>query len=162
MPFQSTVKNQPAPAIAGDFASANPRSSVLAGEGQFIVAAAGAVVGRFAWADANGVVTNVSQAGAPTGFVHREMQAAITTWLGDSSMAIPQGSPITLMNEGDFWAKTSGTAAAIGNKVFASNTDGSIKCAAAGATVAGYTETNFVVRSAAADGELFKMTTYGK
>lgn len=160
MSFQTTINRQPAPAVAGDFASANPRASVIAGESALIVGTGGVLVGSFAWADANGVVTNAGAA-APTGFVHREMQAAITTWLAESGMVVPAGSIITLMGEGDFWAKTVGSAAAVGNKVFASNTTGAIKCGAAGATIAGYTETRFTVRSVAADGELFKMTTWG-
>ena len=48
MPFQSVVNVQPAPAIAGDFASANPRWNVLAGPGVLVCGAAGVTVGRFA------------------------------------------------------------------------------------------------------------------
>ena len=33
MPFQQQVNIMPAPAVAGDFASANPRASVLNGPG---------------------------------------------------------------------------------------------------------------------------------
>lgn len=159
MPFQNQVNQQWAPAVEGDFASANPRATVLAGPGGLVVGAAGATVGRFGWADANGNVTN-SGTGAPTGFIHREQQALITTFLAEASMVMPQGLPITLYKAGDFWVKT-GTTATVGQKVFASTTDGSIQTAAAGSTVASYVETNFYVDSAGNAGELIKIGTWG-
>lgn len=169
MGFQTTVNQYPAPAQAGDFASANPRWSVLATQGTLVAGAGGAVVGRFAWADANGNVTNAGT-GAPTGFVHREMQALITQWLGAASITIPQGVQMTLMNEGDFWVTNTVTTTSIANprlKAFASLTDGSVQFAAAGTTVAGYVETNFVLGGfsqggTGAIGELVKITTGGK
>ncbi len=159
MGFQKTINIQPAPAVEGDFASANPRASVLAGPNALIADAAGVTVGRFAWADSDGLVTNAGT-GAPTGFVHREQQALITQWLGETSMLVPEGLPITLHNEGDFWAKTL-TVATVGQKVFASLTTGEVKTDAAGATVAGYVETIFKVGSSGAANELIKITTWG-
>lgn len=139
MGFQTTINQQPAPAIEGDFASANVRMSVLATAGTLTAGAAGATVGRFAWADANGVVLNAGQ-GAPSGFVHREMQALITVWLGASSMLIPGGVQMSLLNEGDFWVKNTVNTCSIANprlKAFASLLDGSVQFAAAGATASG-------------------------
>lgn len=159
MGFQKTINIQPAPAVEGDFASANPRASVLAGPNAFIADTAGVTVGRFAWADADGKVANAGS-GAPTGFVHREQQALITEWLGATSMLVPEGLPITLHNEGDFWVKTL-TVATVDQKVFASLTTGEVKTDAAGATVAGYVETTFKVGSAGAANELIKITTWG-
>ena len=95
MGFQQQVNPQPAPAVEGDFASANPRASVLAGPGTLYAGVNGVTVGRFAWADANGAVSN-SGAGAPTGFVHRELQALITAFLGQTSMLITPGMMVTL------------------------------------------------------------------
>lgn len=158
MSFQTTVNITPAPAVAGDFASANPNASVLAGPGAFVAGTGGANVGLFGWADTNGLVTNAGS-GVPTGFIHRDMQALITTWLAEASMNIPAGQPVTLMSAGDFWAQTL-TVATVGQKVFASNTDGTIKTGAAGATIAGYTETKWFVGSAAAANELVKITTW--
>lgn len=158
MSFQTVVNTTPAPAVAGDFASANPNANVLAGPGDFVAGTGGANVGVFGWADANGLVTNAGS-GVPTGFIHRDFNALITTWLGEASMNIPAGQPVTLMSAGDFWAKTL-TAATIGQKVFAGNTDGSIKTGAAGATIAGYTETKWYVGSVAAVNELTKITTW--
>jgi hypothetical protein len=159
MPFQTSINAQQATAVEGDFASANPRASVVAGEGSLVTGTGGVTVGRFGWADANGVVLNAG-AGAPTGFVHREMQALITAYLGASSMVVPAGMPITLMSAGDFWAKTL-TVATIGQKVFTSNTTGDVKTGAAGATITGYTETKWFVDSAAAANELIKISTWG-
>jgi hypothetical protein len=68
----------------------------------------------------------------PTGFVHREQQALITAWLGSSSMAVPVGLPVTLMNGGDFWAKFAAGATA-GQKAYASYADGSLSSGVTGA-----------------------------
>jgi hypothetical protein len=163
MTFQSQVNVQPAPAVAGDPASANPRMSVINGAGAFVADTNGAVVGAFAWADAatNTKVTNAGT-GAPTGFVGRSQQGLITAYLTDNGMTIPVGMPVTLYSEGDFWVKNtnSSAASAVGNKAFASNTTGAIQFAAAGATVAGYTETKFYAMSVGAAGELVKISSY--
>lgn len=158
MGFQKQVYIEPAAAVAGDFASSNPRSTVLAGPGALVADTAGVTVGRFAWADATGKVTNAGS-GVPTGFVHREQQGVITIWLAEATMFIPAGLGVTLHNGGDFWVATK-TAATLGQKIFASNTDGTVSTAAAGATVAGHTETNMFVGSAGAIGALIKMTSY--
>lgn len=158
MTFQTQVQLQQAPAVAGDFASNNPRAVLLAGEGALVAGASGAVVGRFAWA-VNGVVSNAGS-GKPQGFIHRENQALITAWLAERSNAIPQGLPLTIHVAGDFWAQTL-TNATVGQKVYASLTTGEVKTDAAGATVAGYIETNWNVASAASANELIKITTWG-
>lgn len=132
MPFQTTLYQQPPLAVEGDFASANPRASVLAGEAALVADPLGLTVGKFAWLSGN-TARNFG-AGLPAGFVHRELQAAITQWLGASSMVIPAGLPVTLMNEGDFWAKC-GNIFTAGQKAFADLGNGSISAAAAGATV---------------------------
>ena len=159
MSFQTTVNTVPAPAVAGDFASANPRATVAAGPGTLVAGTGGATVGKFAWADSSGNVTNAGS-GVPTGFIHRDMQALITAYLGSASMVIPAGLPVTVFKAGEFWAQTL-TAATIGQKVFASNTDGSVKTGAAGATITGYTETGWYVDSAANANELVKISTWG-
>lgn len=159
MGFQTSINIQQAPGVEGDFASANPRATVLAGEGALVAGEGGATVGRFAWADADGQVTNAG-AGAPTGFIGRHMQAVITEWLGEASMLIPDGVAMALYNEGDFWVKSS-TVATVGQKVFANNATGAIATGAAGATVADHTETRWTVKSPAAVGELLKISTWG-
>jgi len=156
MGFQTAVYDQPNPAVAGDFASSNPRSTVLAGPEGISAGANGLTVGLFAWV-ANGLATNAGS-GAPQGFVHREQQALITTFLAEATMLIPAGLPVMLHNSGDFWAQT-GTTATVGQKVFASNTTGQIQTGAAGATIAGYTETNWYVKTAGAANSLIKIST---
>lgn len=135
MGFQTQVNINQAPAVAGDFASANPRATALAGAGALVAGAGGVVVGRFAWIDeTDGVTVNSFGrfTGAPSGFVHREQQALITTYLAESGNAIPAGFPVTLHNEGDFFATVGGsTAATIGAAVYASYADGSIQIGSA-------------------------------
>ena len=58
MPFQKVVNSYQAPAVAGDFASTNPNASMLAGEGALVAGDSGVTVGVFAWADADGKVSN--------------------------------------------------------------------------------------------------------
>lgn len=132
--FQSVVNTDPAYAIEGDFASANPRASLLAGIGALTAAAVGVVVGKFARAkNSDGTVTN-GDPGAPSriGFVHRDQPAIITAWLGGATMLVPSGQPVTLFDAGDFWCRfTAG--ATIGQKVYASYADGSAIAGAAGA-----------------------------
>jgi len=142
MGFQTSVKLQPAPAVEGDFASTNPRASVLAGESQIVAGASGVTVGKFAWLDAAGnKAYSYGQIGqAPNGFVARTHQALITTYLAEAGVVIPAGFPVTMFNSGDFWAKVTGaTGATIGASVYATYADGSITigAAATGAVVTG-------------------------
>lgn len=158
--FQTRVNTYPAPAIEGDWASANPETTAINPiEATLISGPSGLTVGRFAWVDASGVATNAGT-GTPAGFVRRGFNALITAFLGETSNVIVAGQPVNLFNNGDFWARTA-TNATIGQKVFASLTDGSIKTAAAGATVSGYIETKWAVASAASANELIKITAWG-
>lgn len=143
--FQTSVGVVPAPAVEGDFASANPRFTVDAGQGALVAGAAGVTIGRFAWASYQGIdndgapaVVNSFGAGAPTGFVHREMQGLITLFLTSNGYTVPAGKEITLFNGGDFWVKNNGTTAAIpGQKCYANNSTGAASFAAAGGTGTG-------------------------
>lgn len=157
MGFQKQVYIEPAVAVEGDFASANPRATVLAGPGELVAGEDGVTVGRFAWADVDGIVSNAGT-GTPTGFVHRNQQGVITIWLQEASMIIPEGLGLVLHNLGDFFARTT-TIAAVGQKVFANNEDGSIATAPAGATVADHTETSWFVGSAGAANTVIKITS---
>lgn len=137
--FQQQVNAQQAPAVAGDFASANPRSVVLAGEGALVCGVGGVTVGKFAWIDDDNktVVNHGTATRAPDGFVHREQQGLITNYLGESSMNVPEGFAVTLMNEGDFFALVTGTTAATrGAAVYATYADGSITIGSAAGGVA--------------------------
>jgi hypothetical protein len=156
MPFQKSVNTYPAPANAGDFASSNPRASVVSPESGFVAATGGVTVGRFAWA--TGTTVANTGAGAPTGFVHRDQQASITTYLAESGNAVLQGQPVTLMSIGDYWFTANTNAAVVGQKVFAKLTDGSTQTGAAGAIISGFVETPFVVSQACLTGELAVMS----
>ena len=163
MGFQNLVNRQPAPAVEGAIASANPRASMLAGDSALVSGANGVTVGRFAFArNDNGQVGNVDP-GAPyrVGFVGLSNPVLITAWLGGASMLLQPGIEVTLFVEGDFWGRFVSGAAVIGQKVFASLTDGTLKSAAAGASVAGSIETNWFVLSACLTGELAKISTRG-
>jgi hypothetical protein len=132
--FQKTVNLTPAPAVAGDFASSNPRATVLAGPGGFVAGALGVTVGKFAWVDDDGVTVQSfgTATKAPNGFVHREQQALIQTYLSESSVNIPQGFPVTLHNQGDFWATLTGAnAATIGSAIYADYDTGNVTAVAA-------------------------------
>lgn len=128
MGFPRQVNVQAAPAVAGDFCDANPRSTVDAGQGSFVAGASGLVIGAFAWVDAlTNRIANSFGAGAPTGFVQRDQQALITAYLADNSMVIPPGYPCTLFNAAGFWVLNAGsTTSAIGNKAYANNSNGSV------------------------------------
>lgn len=155
--FQSVINQYPAPGVEGGFASTNPHATFTAGEAALVAGTNGLTVGRFAWA-VDGVASNTGT-GAPSGFVNRDGQASITTWLGQASNLIQSGREVTLMVAGDFWARTS-TAATRGQKIFASLTTGQVQTGAAGATISGYVETPFKAGSACEANELVKISTW--
>jgi hypothetical protein len=104
MPFQSKVNLVQAPGVAGDFASTNPFSSVLAGPGALVAPAGGLTVGNFAWVSPTGQVSQSYVSGYAIGFLGRNEQALITEFLGEVSLNVPEGFMVTLFNGGDFWA----------------------------------------------------------
>lgn len=139
--FQNVVNLTQAPAVAGDFASANPRATVLAGPGGLVAGVGGVTVGKFAWvnpSDGKTVQSYGTATVAPSGFVHRDQQALIQNYLQIASMNVPVGFGVTLHNAGDFWALVTGsTAATIGAAVYANYSTGDITIgsAASGASV---------------------------
>ena len=132
--FQTQVNVQPGFGVEGDFCDASPRWTVDAGAGGLVCGAAGVTVGRFAWVSSAAVddagapaIVNNFGTGAVTGFVHREQQGLITTYLADASMVVPGGFPITLFSGGSFWAKNAGTNQALpGQYAFANFVDGRV------------------------------------
>ncbi len=107
--FQNQVYINPAQAVPGDFASSNPMIYKLSGNGKMVAVAEGVTVGKFAALLADGTVDSILAA-APqatrVGFVHRENNAQITTYLAESSMIIQGGQPVALFGKGDFWVRT--------------------------------------------------------
>lgn len=159
MSFQKTVNSQQAPAVAGDFASANPRASVLAGEGGLVAGPGGVTVGKFAWIDDDGktVYNHGTATRVPDGFVHRDQQALITTYLAEGSNVIPEGFPVTLCSRGEFFAKLTGANAAVAHSaLFANYATGDVTAVAAdtGASVTGSMGATF---TASADTDATKL-----
>jgi hypothetical protein len=162
MPFPNQVQVQPAPAVEGDYASTNPRFTVLAGPGGLIAGtgAAGGVggitVGRWCWlsdqyidADNAPAVANQFGSGSPTGLLHREQQGLIEVYLQEYSMVLPSGFPCTLTNGGDMWVKNRGSSVAtVGMYAFANFADGSTQFGAGGTVgvsfLAGFTATGSI------------------
>jgi hypothetical protein len=145
--FQATINNQPAPAKAGDFASANPRATMLAGPGTITAAAAGVTIGNFVWVDKSTGVASNNGIGVPDGFVVNKLQAAITVWLAGNSLIVPGGMPLTVFKQGDFWAATS-TQAVPGMKVYANYTTGAISTYATGSAPQGASVTATIAAGA--------------
>jgi hypothetical protein len=121
--FQKVVNDQQAPAVKGDFASTNPFASILAGPGALVAPAGGLLVGNFAWVGPAGQVSQSFVAGYQIGFLGRNEQALITQFLGENTLLVPQGFPVTLFNEGDFWAQFE-AGATVGQLVFADPNNG--------------------------------------
>ena len=148
--FQRQVNSQPAPAVEGDFASTNPRWSVLAGPGG-LVAGNFLIVGHAAWVtpplDGDGfpAVANSFGSGPITGILHREQQALFTQYLQETSMQVPQGFNITLMSSADFWVKNNGSSAAqVGMKAYANFNNGEFTFAATASPASGASATGTI------------------
>lgn len=142
--FQTAVNSQPAPAVEGDFASMNPYFTVDFGPGGAVAGPSGAFVGRAAWAafpaDGDGVAASISSFGTGpiTGILHREQQALITLFLAGSSMLVPKGFGISLLNGGDLWVKNNGSGQALpGMKAYANFADGKFTFAATASPTGG-------------------------
>jgi hypothetical protein len=152
MPFPSQVNVVPGVAVAGDFASANPRMSVVNGPGAFVAGPAGVAVGLFAWADAQNRTVSNFGGGAPTGFVHRAQQALITQFLADNSQVIPAGLPLTLISAADVFVKNYGAGAVtIGQQAYVNNSTGQVQFGSnwTGASVTGSIAANVFTGSIA-------------
>lgn len=145
MTFQVQAYGRQAPAAEGDFVSGNPYSLFPAGAGALVAGASGVTVGRFAWIankaqdfDSGPAIAQNFSDGIFTpvaGFVHREQQALITTYLAESGMVVPQGFAVTLLTSGDIWVKNTGTGFVTpGQKLFAGYADGKATFAATAAT----------------------------
>jgi hypothetical protein len=175
MPFQTSVLANPAPAFEGDWASANPHTSMLTpGNGDpalstykaWTVGAAGVTVGRFAFANlSTGEVTSAQPAVAANlqrvGFIGRDQPVVIQAYLGATAMTMYQGQEVDIMDGADVWCRfpNGGT---VGQKVFASTIDGSaIGTAGTGGTITNGVETRWYLDSPVAAGDLGKISTRG-
>lgn len=143
--FQGQVNILPAIGVPGQHMSTNPLVSTQKG----YCAADTVTIGGFVWAatvnnnDANDAFVKSTGTGAPLGFAVRE----ITNPLGynkSASNTVPKGFPVSVAVKGDF-AVVTGTAATVGQSVFAVLADGSIKTGTAGDTVEDAVETDYKV-----------------
>ena len=156
--FQKQVGMYMAPAVDGAWASYNPYYSLLepsngdlasSNSVSWKVGAGGVVVGRFAFCNDEtgeataacpfGVITNSDTAGTiRVGFVQRAQQVVITEFLGAANLGLYEGQGVTLISEGDVWARFANAPVA-GHFVYASVVDGSC-LSSASKTVAPYVE----------------------
>lgn len=127
MGFPQSVQGEQAFGLPGDFADHNPRVSVDPPvPSGFVAGANGVTVGRFVWADVNGICSNTG-AGAPTGFVHRQWNALITQFLANASYLIPAGLMVQPFSAGGFFARNDGAVTtAVGYKAYANNATGQV------------------------------------
>lgn len=136
--FQGQVNILPAIGVPGQHMSTNPLVSTQKG----YCAADTVTIGGFVWKENDAFVKSTGT-GAPLGFAVRE----ITNPLGyneSASNTVPKGFPVSVAVKGDF-AVVTGTAATVGQSVFAVLTDGSIKTGTAGDTVEDAVETDYKV-----------------
>lgn len=136
--FQGQVNILPAIGVPGQHMSTNPLVSTQKG----YCAADTVTIGGFVWA-ANDAFVKSTGTGAPLGFAVRE----ITNPLGyneSASNTVPTGFPVSVAVKGDF-AVITGTAATVGQSVFAVLADGSIKTGEKDGTVEGAIETDYKV-----------------
>lgn len=170
--FQTQVNVNPAPGVVGDFASRNPRSSVLAGPGGLVAGPVGAIVGRFGWIDPDTGILVYNSAlpgsGVPDGLVANETQALITEYLGEYSLTIPGGFQMTLFNGGDYFVKNDGANIAIpGMKAYADYATGKVTFAATGAPSTGGSASASTIAAETGSftggiaGDLFTVTVVG-
>lgn len=141
--FQVQVNILPAIGVPGQHMSTNPLVSTQ----KSYCAADTVTIGGFVWAAATEKEKDASVkstgTGAPLGFAVRE----ITNPLGyneSASKTVPKGFPVSVAVKGDF-AVVTGTAATVGQSVFAVLADGSIKTGKAGGIVENAVETNYKV-----------------
>ena len=139
--FQTFVNKELPVAVAGDFAGANIRASVVAGSWQYVASPGGVTVGAMGWANpATNQITSYYTAPAASCFIHRESQATIINSPGIggpiASMQVLNGQRVIGYDQGEFWGLfTAG--ATIGNKVYANAVTGALTAAATGNSVTG-------------------------
>jgi hypothetical protein len=157
---QNQVGGLPAPAVSGDFASANwNRYSVLSGPGGLVAGSLGVFVGQFAWLsqqfldpDNAAQIVNSFGNGVPDGFVARPTNPAIiTTYLADATMLVNAGQPLTLASGGDYWCVNNGTTQAlVGQKAYANLNNGQVSFAATGSPPGSLSLTTSTIAAATA------------
>jgi hypothetical protein len=151
--YQTQVYNQEAQGVAGDRASLNPIATFDAGPGGLVADVGGVAIGGFCWVvpptDPNGTSSIATQArgsGNVAGFLYNWTQALNTVFLSDGTLVIPQGLPVALATQGDFWCINNGTTeAVVGQKAYAAFGTGAVSFAATGTPTAAATSTGSTI-----------------
>ena len=165
--FQIVVNRLPSPAVAGDFASSNPRKSMDAGPSDIQADLTnGVVVGNFVWVDDAGYAHNTKPGSgvARLGIVARDSNHSVykQTFTSAGSLVIPPGYAVTVYTDVDIWVASTVAVAATQQKAFANLTTGAMQPGAAGATITGCVETPWViVTPATLVGDLVKISFGG-
>ena len=146
MAFQEQVGRYRAQGVAGQ--AATPDQSVYTVKNY--LSDGSAKIGAFAFVNAE----NAGQAGitgtsatAVLGLVERVVQYPIYDVRDEAITTVPEGYGLTIAVRGDYYVDTT-AAATVGDAVFASQTDGTIKTAAAGSSQSGFIETPWRVKDA--------------
>lgn len=146
--FQGQINIRPAIGVPGQHMSTNPLVSTQKG----YCAADTVTIGGFVWAvtvmendanEANDAFVKSTGTGAPLGFAVREITNPLD-YNKSASNTVPKGFPVSVAVQGDF-AVITGTAATVGQSVFAVLKDGSIKTGIAKQSIDGAVETDYKV-----------------
>lgn len=156
MAFQKQVDLYNASAVAGDVATLNPAVHTVGNP----FAEGPVTVGNFVWEGTDPETqAKATGTGAPIGIVRRVLAYVNADLRSEGTLTLAAGSTLTVEKIGDLWV-TSSTAATKGQKVFATLADGSIQTGAAGATVAGAVETEWVVEKGGEAGDLIVVSRW--
>lgn len=147
MAFQTQVNRYLAEGVAGQKATPNqsiytPTNYLAEGEVK---------VGSFVFAGTKPNQAKQTGEGQVLGLVERTMANFMTNLKQEALSSIEDKGALTIAVRGDYYVQVSAQAH-VGDAVFASQTDGSIKTATAGSTQSGYTETNWTVKSVLSSG----------
>lgn len=165
MGFPKNSRQYQALGRAGSKATDNPVSYApyqpVAGEN-------GVTAGRFAWKTAgenNSEVYNPDTylntgTGLPAGIVSAESIQTYLNYDEEASMLIPAGQGVMVAETGDWFMQTK-TEASAGQKVFADLSTGEVSTAAAGSTVEGTVETEWVVSKGGAAQDIIIISKRG-
>lgn len=128
MSFQSKINLDLARGWHGDFASANPRISLLGKDGGFQVGPTGIGAGSFVWiSPLDGTVCNVGK-NSPDGFVARELYNSSMPGTIENTIIITPGSTVTVYEKGEFLVELAADMGAVNRNdvVHVSSTTGNI------------------------------------
>lgn len=175
------VGQKQAPALAGQFASCNPRRIALAGENGLVAGddgtGYGTAVARFVWIQTQPgdqfsqtgepmVCTNRCPTAtpnvAPLGVAHRDQSVNFPYIKDSESHYLKSGKPIDCLVEGEIWIYNASTtdSVTLGMKAYARRADGRCLFDISGQLVTGAVETAWYACSSADPLGLVKISTH--